>query len=435
MLPKVCIVGRPNVGKSTLFNRIIGTRLSITDDCPGVTRDRIYAKANWLGKEFSLIDTGGIEISSAPFLTEIKAQVEIAIDEADVIVFVADSRNGMTDDDLMIAKLLYKSKKPVIMAVNKVDDQKFLDAIYEFYQLGFSDPVAISATHSIGVGDLLDRIIELLPNKSDKEYDDSITKFCLVGRPNVGKSSLVNAILGENRVITSDVEGTTRDSIDTLFRRNNEEYVIIDTAGIRKSGKIYENAEKYSVIRALDSIDRSDVCLLLIDASTGIREQDKHVAGYVKDSYKPCVIVVNKWDTINKETNTMQKWVDDIRENFQFLPYAPIVFVSALENKRLHTIFEELVKIKVNYNRRVNTSVLNEVITDSVAMNPTPTTSKGKSKFYYASQVDACPPSFVIFVNDPELVHFSYVRYLENMLRKNFDFYGTPIKIILRRRD
>jgi GTP-binding protein len=435
MLPKVCLVGRPNVGKSTLFNRIIGTRLSITDDCPGVTRDRIYAKANWLGKEFSLIDTGGIEISSAPFLTEIKAQVEIALDEADVIIFVADSRNGLTDDDQMIAKLLYKTKKPVLLVVNKVDDQKYLDAIYEFYQLGFSDPIALSATHSIGVGDLLDKVVELLPDKSDNDYDESITKFCVVGRPNVGKSSLVNTILGENRVITSNVEGTTRDSIDSLFTRDNKEYVIIDTAGIRKSGKVYENAEKYSVIRALDSIDRSDVCLLLIDASIGIREQDKHVAGYVKDSYKPCVIVVNKWDAIDKETNTMQKWIDDIRANFQFLPYAPIVFVSALENKRIQTIFDELEKIKENYNRRVNTSVLNEVITDSVAMNPTPNTSKGKSKFYYASQVDAQPPTFVLFVNDPELVHFSYVRYLENMLRRNFDFYGTPIRIILRRRE
>lgn len=435
MLPKVCIVGRPNVGKSTLFNRIIGTRLSITDDCPGVTRDRIYAKGSWLGRHFSLIDTGGIEISAAPFLTEIKAQVEVAIDEADLIIFVADSKNGLTSDDKMIAKLLYRCKKSIILAINKVDDQKYLDSLYEFYQLGFGDPIAISATHSIGVGDLLDKVIELLPETSDSDYEEGIIKFSVVGRPNVGKSSLVNTILGENRVITSNIEGTTRDSIDTLFKRNNKEYVIIDTAGIRKSGKIYENAEKYSVIRALDAIDRSDVCLLLIDASIGIREQDKHVAGFIKDSYKACVIVINKWDLVNKETNTMQKWSEDVRANFQFLSYAPIVFVSALENKRVHTIFDEIEKVYENFNRRVGTSVLNEVLLDSVAMNPTPTSSKGKSKFFYASQVSVTPPTFVIFVNDPDLVHFSYERYLENMFRKNFDFYGTPIKIILRRRE
>ena len=337
MLPKVAIVGRPNVGKSTLFNRIIGTRLSITDDQPGVTRDRIYSKASWLSKEFFLIDTGGIELGDAPFLTEIKAQAEIAMDEADVIIFVVDCRTGVTDDDTYIAKILYKTKKPVILAVNKVDDQKFRENIYEFYALGFGDPLPISSSHGIGTGNLLDKIIEDLPKKVQEENDDAI-KFAIIGRPNVGKSSLTNTLLNENRDIVSPIEGTTRDAIDSRFTAYGKEYVVIDTAGLKKRGKIYENVEKYSSIRSIDSIERADVVLLMLDASTGILEQDTHVGQYIEEFNKPCIIVVNKWDLIDKDSKTMQRWTDDIRGTFKYLDYAPIVFLSALENKRVHAL-------------------------------------------------------------------------------------------------
>lgn len=434
-LSKVAVVGRPNVGKSTLFNRIIGERLSITDDMPGVTRDRIYSKAEWLGKEFALIDTGGIEIENVSFQTEIKEQAMIAIDEAEVIVFVTDCRNGVTSDDEAIAKILYKTDKPVILAINKVDNDKYLDNLYEFYSLGFGDPVGISSAHGIGVGDLLDKIIENLPDSKDKDYDEGIIKFCVVGRPNVGKSSLTNAILGKNRVIVSNIEGTTRDSIDTAFKREGKDYVIIDTAGIRKKGKIYENSEKYSILRALSSIDRSDVCLLVIDGQRGIIEQDKHVAQYVYDAHKACVIVVNKWDAVDKTEFTMNKWIEKIRTEFQFLPYAQICFVSALENKRIATIFPYIDKAYESYNRRVSTALLNDVLTDAVAMNPANHFNSGVAKFYYATQVGVACPCFVLFVNNPDYVHFSYVRYLENCMRNSFDFEGTPIKLMIRKRD
>ena len=369
MLPKVAIVGRPNVGKSTLFNRIIGTRLSITDDQPGVTRDRIYSKASWLSKEFFLIDTGGIELGDAPFLTEIKAQAEIAMDEADVIVFVVDCRSGVTDDDTYIAKILYKTKKPVILAVNKVDDQKFRENIYEFYSLGFGDPIPISSSHGIGTGNLLDVIINDLPKKNQEENDDAI-KFAIIGRPNVGKSSLTNALLNENRDIVSPIEGTTRDSIDSRFTAYGKEYVVIDTAGLKKRGKIYENVEKYSSIRSIDSIERADVVLLMLDASTGILDQDTHVGQYIEEFNKPCIIVVNKWDLIDKDSKTMQRWTDDIRGTFKYLDYAPIVFLSALENKRVHTLFPEIDKAHDAYYKRMSTSVLNDVISEAVLMFP-----------------------------------------------------------------
>ena len=434
MLPKVAIVGRPNVGKSTLFNRIIGARLSITDDQPGVTRDRIYAKASWLSKDFFLIDTGGIELGDAPFLTEIKMQAEIAMDEADVIVFVVDCRSGVTNDDSYIAKLLYKTNKPVILAVNKVDDQKFKENIYEFYSLGFDEPIAISSNHGIGVGDLLDRILAAVPKSTSNEKDDAI-KFSLIGRPNVGKSSLTNALLNDNRVIVSDVPGTTRDSIDTRFKAYDKEYVVIDTAGLRKRGKIYENIEKYSVLRSVDAIGRSDVVLLVLDASTGIIDQDTHVGQYIEEYNRACIIVVNKWDLINKDSKTMKKWEDDVRSTYKYLDYAPIVFLSALENKRVHTLFPAINQAFEAYHKRISTSVLNDVIQDAILTFPPSSFNGGVIKIYYASQVGVEPPTFAIFVNEPKYLHFSYYRYLENQLRKNFDFFATPIKLEFRKRD
>ena len=434
MLPKVAIVGRPNVGKSTLFNRIIGERLSITDDQPGVTRDRIYAKGSWLSKEFSLIDTGGIELGDAPFLTEIKTQADIAMDEADVIVFVVDCRSGVTDNDTYIAKLLYKTSKPVLLAVNKVDDQKFKDNIYEFYSLGFGDPIPISSSHGIGTGNLLDKIIENLPAKVENVKDDAI-KFSLIGRPNVGKSSLTNCLLNDNRVIVSPIAGTTRDTIDTRFKVDGKEYVVIDTAGLRKRGKIYENVEKYSIIRSLDAIGRSDVVLLVLDAETGILEQDTHVGQYIEEYRRPCIIVVNKWDVVEKDSKTMQRFTEDVRKNFKYLDYAPIVFLSALENKRVHTLFPAILQAYEANHKRISTSVFNDVINDAVAMFPPSEFNGGKIKLYYSSQVGVEPPTFTFFVNDPKFLHFSYYRYLENQVRKNFDFFGTPIKFEFRKRD
>ncbi len=434
MLPKVAIVGRPNVGKSTLFNRIIGSRLSITDDQPGVTRDRIYAKASWLSKEFFLIDTGGIELGDAPFLTEIKAQAEIAMEEADVIIFLTDCRNGVTTDDTYIAKLLYQTNKPVILAVNKVDDQKFKENIYEFYALGFGDPIAVSSSHGIGTGNLLDQVISFFPTKKE-EYKDKAIHFSLVGRPNVGKSSLTNCLLNDNRVIVSPIAGTTRDTIDTRFKAYNQEFVVIDTAGLKKRGKVYENVEKYSVIRSVDAIGRSDIVLLVLDASTGILEQDTHVGQYIEEMNRPCIIVVNKWDLVDKDSKTMQHFTEDVRKAFKYLDYAPIVFLSALDNKRVHTLFPAILQAYDAQQRRISTSVLNDVINDAVAMFPPSEFNGGKIKIYYSSQVGINPPTFAFFVNEPKYLHFSYHRYLENQIRKNFDFFGTPIKFEFRKRD
>lgn len=434
MLAKIAIVGRPNVGKSTLFNRIIGQRLSITDDQPGITRDRIYSKASWLGKEFYLIDTGGIELHDAPFLSEIKAQAEIAMDEADIIVFVVDCRSGVTTDDEYVAKLLYRTKKPVLLAVNKVDDQKFKENVYDFYALGLGEPVACSSSHGIGIGNLLDKIIEIMPRREDLEYGDAIP-FSLIGRPNVGKSSLTNALLNDDRVIVSPVAGTTRDAIDTPFTANGKNYVAIDTAGLRKKGKIYENAEKYSNIRAVDAMLRSKVALLVLDAETGIQDQDLHVGQYLDEFNIPAIIVVNKWDTVKKETNTMKEWEEDIRSKFKYLSYAPIVFLSALEKKRVHTLFPSIELAYNSYRKRISTSVLNDVFQEAILMNPPSEFNGGKAKFFYVSQVGIEPPTFAIFVNEPKFIHFSYLRYLENQIRKNFDFFGTPVKFEFRKRD
>ncbi|AXI40032.1 MAG: ribosome biogenesis GTPase Der [Bacillaceae bacterium] len=432
--PVVAIVGRPNVGKSTIFNRIVGERISIVEDIPGVTRDRIYAPCEWLNFQFNLIDTGGIEIGDEPFLAQIRHQAEIAIEEADVIIFITNGREGVTPADEEVAKILYRSNKPVVLAVNKMDNPDMRENIYEFYSLGFGEPYPISGAHGLGLGDLLDAVCKHFPKPQSENDDEGIIKFSLIGRPNVGKSSLVNAILGEERVIVSEIAGTTRDAIDTKFTYNKQEFVIIDTAGMRKKGKIYETTEKYSVLRALKAIERSDVVLVVLNAEEGIIEQDKRIAGYAHEAGKAVVIVVNKWDAVEKDERTMREFEKDIRDQFLFLDYAPIVFLSAKTKKRLHTLMPQIILASENHAMRVQTNVLNDVIMDAVAMNPTPTDHGTRLKIYYATQVSVKPPTFVIFVNDPELLHFSYERFLENRIRDAFGFEGTPIKIIARKR-
>lgn len=432
--PVVAIVGRPNVGKSTIFNRLAGERISIVEDTPGVTRDRIYARTEWLGHPFNLIDTGGIDIGDEPFLTQITEQAEIAIEEADVIIFVVSVKEGVTDADEKVARILYRTDKPVVLAVNKVDNPELRADIYDFYSLGFSEPIPVAGTHGIGTGDLLDKIIKEFPKDATNEEDDSI-KFSFIGRPNVGKSSLVNAILGENRVIVSNIEGTTRDAIDTRFEtEDGTKYTMIDTAGIRKKGKVYENTEKYSVLRAMRAIDRSDVVCVVLNAEEGIREQDKHVAGYAHEAGRAIVIVVNKWDTLKKDNKTMSDFENLIRQEFQYLSYAPIVFVSAKTRQRLDKLPELIKRVNDNHEQRISSAVLNDVVMDAIAHNPTPTDNGKRLRIYYATQVAIKPPTFVIFVNDPELMHFSYERFLENQIREAFDFEGTPIHIIERRR-
>ncbi len=433
--PIVAIVGRPNVGKSTIFNRIVGERVSIVEDKPGVTRDRIYGEAEWLGKEFSIIDTGGITLDDYPLDVEIKSQAEIAIDEADVIIFMVDIRSGITTLDESIAKILHRSDKPVVLGLNKADNPEERDRFYEFYSLGLGEPYPISGSHGLGLGDLLDEVVSHFSGDSLDVYDDSTIRFSLIGRPNVGKSSLVNKILGENRVIVSDIEGTTRDAIDTPFvDEDGQEFVIIDTAGIRKSGKVYENTEKYSVLRALSAISRSDVVLCVINAEEGIREQDSRVFSHAVDEGKSMIIIVNKWDTVEKDTNTMRDFEKDIRSRFKFLDYAPILFVSAETGERLHRLPEMIKQVYENRMQRVQSSILNDVLMDALAMNPTPTVNTKRLKIYYMTQVTIGPPTFVVFVNDVELLHFSYRRFLENQLRENFDFVGTPLRIIPRKR-
>lgn len=429
----VAIVGRPNVGKSSIFNRLSGNKLAITDDASGITRDRLYTKCEWLDQEFSIIDTGGIELNNSPFMVEIKAQAELAIDEADLIVLVTDGRVGITNGDKDVIKILHRAKKPIIVAANKIDDIKFMDNIYEFYNLGVDEVFAVSALHGIGFGDMLDRIVSLLPEKKIKRYDNTI-QFSIIGQPNVGKSSLVNAILGTERVIVSNVAGTTRDAIDSEFSRDGQNYVVIDTAGIRKQGKIYENAEKYSVLRAEKAIERSQIVLIVLDGTKPVEEQDKRIAGYASEYNKAAIIVVNKWDIVDKDDKSMKEYTERIRKNFLFLSYAPIVFVSALKNQRIHTLFEQIKIVYDNYNRRVGTSVINDIILDASIMNQAPIFNGDRIRVYYGSQVDIAPPTFVLFVNDPNYMHFSYLRYLENKLREAFILEGTPIKIILRKK-
>jgi len=429
----VAIVGRPNVGKSSLFNRIIGDRKAITDDKPGVTRDRIYASAAWLTRHFGLIDTGGIDVGDAPFLDQIKTQAMLAVNEADLIVFVVDSRVGLTEMDTYISRLLYPSNKPVIVAVNKVDNDQLRSSIYEFYSLGFGDPIAVSANHGIGLGDLLDEIVKHMPEDS-KELEDKSIKLAVIGYPNVGKSSLTNCILGQDRVIVSEIAGTTRDAIDTNFTRDGIDYTIIDTAGIKKSGQIYESTDKYALLRALKAADRANVLLLVLDGSRDLINQDKHVAGIIQEYQKAAVIVVNKWDIVEKDTTTMKAIEDELRDEFKFLPYVEICFVSSLENKRIHTVFEAINTAYESYNKTLSTSILNEFLMDVTAMNPPKLFNKGTAKFSYMTQIQTKPPTFLVFVNNPNFVHFSYERYLENKLRELFKFTGSPIKLLIRKK-
>jgi len=430
----VAIIGSPNVGKSTVFNRIVGTRKSIIDDQPGVTRDRLYASASWLTKEFRVIDTGGIELANRPFQEQIRAQAQIAIEEADLIVYVVDGQVGITNDDREIAKILFKSKKPVILAVNKIDDISRIGDVYEFNSLGLGEPLPVSGAHGIGIGDLLDKIVKNLPDSKDTKYDENEIVFSIIGRPNVGKSSLSNAILGQNRVIVSEIEGTTRDAIDTKFIRDDKQYVVIDTAGLKKRGRIYEAVDKYAALRALAAIERSEIVMLVIDAEQGILEQDKHVVGYAMELNKAVILVVNKWDLIARSQTAMTDFTKKVRKEFKFLEYAPIVFVSAKDKNRIDTIFQALDLVNEAYSRRIQTSVLNEILQDAQVMNPAPLFEGGRLRIYFANQVDVRPPTFVLFVNRPKYAHFSYLRFIENRLRESFSFEGTPIKIILRER-
>ncbi|SDX71576.1 MULTISPECIES: ribosome biogenesis GTPase Der [Salimicrobium] len=430
----VAIVGRPNVGKSTIFNRLVGERISIVEDTPGVTRDRIYADAEWLNHTFHVIDTGGIELGDEPLLVQMRAQAEIAIEESDVIIFMVNGRDGITAADEEVSKLLFKSNKPVVLAVNKVDNPEMRQTIYEFYSLGFGDPYPISGSHGLGLGDLLDETITHFPDLPEEVEDDETIRFSVIGRPNVGKSSLINSLLGQERVIVSDIAGTTRDAVDTSFTRDDQDFVIIDTAGMRKRGKVYESTEKYSVMRALKAIERSDVVLALIDADTGIQEQDKKIAGYAHEAGKSVVIVVNKWDTIDKDETSIKEFEDEVRSAFRYLDYAPVVFLSAKTKKRIHTLLPAVVQASENHAKRVSTNLLNEVIVDALAMNPSPSIKGQTLKIFYSTQVAVKPPTFVVFVNDPNLMHFTYERFLENRIREAFGFVGTPIHIIARKR-
>ncbi len=433
--PIVAIVGRPNVGKSTLFNQIGKKRVSIVEDFPGVTRDRIYMDAEWLRHEFTMIDTGGIELESTDhMLTAMRYQAKLAIDEADVILFVVDGRTGVTNADEAVAHILRSTRKPVILAVNKVDSPKSEMDVYEFYNLGLGDPVPISAANSLNLGDLLDRIVESFPEDivEDKEQDE--ISIAVIGRPNVGKSSLVNALLGQERVIVSDVAGTTRDAINTHFVKDGTKFTLIDTAGMRRKGKIDIPVERYSVMRALRAIDRADVVLMVLDAVEGVTEQDKKIAGYAHDSGKGVVLVVNKWDLIDKDDKTSLRFTEDLRDELGFLQYAPVLYTSALTKQRVQRVTDLVKYVADQQAMRIQTSVLNELLMDAVAVNPPPSHRGKRLKILFMTQADIKPPKFIIFVNDPEIMHFSYLRFLENKLRESFGFEGTPLKMIVRGR-
>ncbi|CDN42825.1 GTPase Der [Paenibacillus sp. P22] len=433
--PVIAIVGRPNVGKSTIFNRVIGDRLAIVEDKPGVTRDRIYGTGEWNGRSFSIVDTGGIEIDGEDeIMKSVRMQAELAVEEADVIIFMVDAKTGLTLADEEVAQMLFRSRKPVVVAVNKVDNQGRMEDIYEFFGLGFGSPIAISGSHGTGIGDLLDEAVSKLPELEEDHYDEDVIKVALIGRPNVGKSSLVNALLGEERVIVSDVAGTTRDAIDTPFEKDGQRYVLIDTAGMRKRGKVYETTEKYSVMRSLKAIERADVVLILINAEEGIIEQDKHIAGYSHEAGKASIFVVNKWDAVDKDDKSMQHFTQNIRDHFLFMSYAPIAFLSALTKSRLHKLLPIINHVSEQHSLRIQTHLLNDVISDAVAINPPPTDKGRRLRINYVTQVAVRPPTIVIFVNAPEIMHFSYERYLENKIRAAFDFEGTPIRLFTRRK-
>lgn len=434
--PVAAIVGRPNVGKSTLFNKIAGKRISIVEDTPGVTRDRIYTEVEWLDKKFTLIDTGGIEpYSEDVILVQMRRQAEIAIDMADVIAFVVDGQEGITPADQEVANMLRKSKKKIILVVNKIDAPKYKDNVYEFYNLGLGEPVGISAAQALGLGDMLDEIIAGFPDDDEEEYDEYTIKVAVVGKPNVGKSSLVNKIIGEERVIVSDVAGTTRDAIDTPFSLGEDKYVFIDTAGLRKKKKIFENIERYSVVRSLTAIERADVCLLVIDAQEGVTEQDTKIAGYINEQGKAVIIVVNKWDLVEKDEKTMNRFIEDIRRDLNFMAYAPTIFISAQTGQRVTKVLELVKYVSNQHAMRISTGMVNDVINEAVLMNQPAISGGRRLKILYSTQVAVKPPTFALFVNDPEIMHFSYERYLENQLRKSFGFEGTPIRFLLRKRE
>ena len=432
-LPVVAIIGQPNVGKSTLFNRIINERVAIVEDKPGVTRDRNYARASWMGHQFSIIDTGGITWENSTIDEEIRAQAEIAIEEADVIVMIADASKGVTDLDERIARLLYRSKKPVLLGINKADNPEQRADIYDFYSLGLGEPIPVSGAHGTGLGDLLDKVVENFPPEAENAADDVIS-FSVIGRPNVGKSSIVNRLLGEDRVIVANEGGTTRDAIDTPFEKDGTKFRVVDTAGIRRRGKVYEKTEKYSVMRAMSALERSDVAVLVLDASTGIREQDKHVAGYAHEAGIGVIIAVNKWDVPKKTSSSGKDFEAVIRDEFAYLDYAPIVFVSAKTGKGIDDLPKLVEKVYENQSQRIQSSVLNDLLLEASRLVPAPMVKGKRLRVYYMTQVKSNPPTFVVFCNDPELMHFSYQRFLINQLRENFDFTGTPIKILPRKR-
>lgn len=433
--PIVAIVGRPNVGKSTLFNKLAGKRIAIVEDTPGVTRDRIYAKAEWLNHNFTIIDTGGIEPESQDIIVaQMRRQAEMAIDMADVIMFIVDGKEGLAPADNEVALMLRKSKKPVVLVVNKIDRIQEEDNMYEFYNLGIGDPIAISASQALGLGDMLDKLVENFPEGYENEEDDEYIRIAFVGKPNVGKSSLINKILGEERNIVSNIPGTTRDAIDSYLERDEDKFILIDTAGLRRRSKVKEQIERYSTVRTYAAIDRADVCILLIDAEEGISEQDKKIIGYAHELNKALMVVVNKWDLIEKETNTMNKFKKELQAELSFMTYAPYIFISAKTGQRVGKVLDLAKECYTNYNKRISTGVLNDVISNAVMMKEPPIVAMNRLKIYYVTQVATKPPTFVFFVNDPKTLHFSYKRYLENHIRKSFDFTGTGIKMEFRER-
>lgn len=435
--PIVAVVGRPNVGKSTLFNALAGERISIVKDTPGVTRDRIYADVEWTTYRFTMVDTGGIEPTSDDIIMRsMREQAEIAIETADVIIFVTDVRDGLTQSDMMVADMLRRSKKPIILCVNKVDNfNKFQNDVYEFYNLGIGDPIAVSAASMLGFGELLDEVVKHFPDrKADIEVEDERPKIAIIGKPNVGKSSIVNRLLGEDRCIVSDIAGTTRDAIDTVVKHNGEEYVFIDTAGLRRKSKIKDEIERYSIIRTVAAVERCDVAILVIDASEGITDQDTKIAGIAHEAGKGMIIVVNKWDLIEKDDKTMNKYKKEIRDKLSYMPYAELMFVSAVTGQRLPKLFDEIDMVIQNCNLRIQTGVINEILASATAEVEPPQDKGKRLRLYYMTEVSVKPPTFVIFVNDKELAHFSYIRYIENKVREAFGFKGTPLRFIVRER-
>lgn len=434
--PIVAVVGRPNVGKSTFFNKIAGKRISIVEDKPGVTRDRIYADAEWLNNNFTLIDTGGIEPDSKDIIiSQMKQQAQVAIDTAHVIVFMVDGRDGITTADEEIANMLRRSKKPIVLVVNKVDTNKLPDTYYDFYTLGVGEPIPISSVNGLNLGDLLDEIIAKFPEDADTDYDEDVIKVAVIGKPNVGKSSIINTILGEDRVIVSDIAGTTRDAIDTPFQINDDKYVFIDTAGIRRKSKVNENIEKYSVLRSLTAIERSDVCLIMIDAQEGVTEQDKRIAGYAHEAGRAAIIVVNKWDLIEKDNHTYNEYEKEIRNELAYMKYAPMIFISAKTKQRVSKLLDMIKYVSNQHAMRISTGALNDLLSEAILLNQPPSDKGKRLKIYYGTQVAVKPPRFVLFVNDVELAHFSYIRYLENQIRQNYNFEGTPIVMSCRQKN